>query len=45
MAGLIPTGSGCGRDTHTLLWVLVCFAIALCGGGPYFVGRAIGKEL
>jgi hypothetical protein len=28
MAGLVPTGSGCGRDTHTLLWVLVCFAIA-----------------
>jgi putative oxidoreductase len=30
---------------YTLLWGLVCFAIALRGGGPYSVDRAIGKEL
>ena len=30
---------------YTLLWGLVCFAIALRGGGPYSLDRAIGKEL
>jgi putative oxidoreductase len=30
---------------YTLLWGLVCFAIALRGGGPYSVDRKIGKEL
>src|SRR5678816_12411 len=30
---------------YVLLWGLVCFAIALRGGGPYSVDRAIGKEL
>ena len=30
---------------YTLLWGLVCFAIALRGGGPYSVDRVIGKEL
>jgi putative oxidoreductase len=30
---------------YTLLWGLVSFAIALRGGGPYSVDRAIGKEL
>jgi putative oxidoreductase len=30
---------------YTLLWGWVCFAIALRGGGPYSVDRAIGKEL
>jgi putative oxidoreductase len=30
---------------YTLLWGLVCFAIALRGGGPYSVDRKIGVEL
>jgi putative oxidoreductase len=30
---------------YTLLWGWVCFAIALRGGGPYSIDRAIGKEL
>jgi len=30
---------------YTLLWGLVCFAIALRGGGPYSVDRRIGLEL
>jgi putative oxidoreductase len=30
---------------YTLLWGWICFAIALRGGGPYSVDRAIGKEL
>ncbi|HEX2354440.1 MAG TPA: DoxX family protein [Xanthobacteraceae bacterium] len=30
---------------YTLLWGLVCFAIALRGGGPYSVDRRIGVEL
>jgi putative oxidoreductase len=30
---------------YTLLWGLLCFAIALRGGGPYSIDRAIGKEL
>jgi hypothetical protein len=30
---------------YTLLWGLVCFAIALRGGGPYSVDRRIGIEL
>ncbi len=29
----------------TLLWGLMCFAIALRGGGPYSLDRRIGKEL
>ena len=29
----------------TLLWGFMCFAIALRGGGPYSLDRAIGKEL
>jgi hypothetical protein len=28
-----------------LLIGMVCFAIAIRGGGPYSVDRAIGKEL
>jgi len=28
-----------------LLWGLVCFAIALRGGGPYSLDRKLGKEL
>jgi putative oxidoreductase len=30
---------------YTLLWGLVCFAIALRGGGPYSLDRKIGVEL
>ena len=30
---------------YTLLWGLVCFAIALRGGGPYSLDRKIGIEL
>ena len=30
---------------YVLLWGLVCFAIALRGGGEYSVDRAIGREL
>jgi putative oxidoreductase len=29
----------------TLLWGLVCFAIALRGGGPYSLDRRLGREL
>jgi putative oxidoreductase len=30
---------------YVLLWGLVCFAIALRGGGPYSFERKIGREL
>jgi putative oxidoreductase len=30
---------------YTLLWGLVCLAIALRGGGPYSLDRKIGREL
>ena len=30
---------------YVLLWGLVCFAIALRGGGPYSIDRKIGREL
>jgi putative oxidoreductase len=30
---------------YVLLWGLVCFAIALRGGGPYSLDRRIGREL
>ncbi|HEY7299331.1 MAG TPA: DoxX family protein [Xanthobacteraceae bacterium] len=30
---------------YTLLWGLICFAIALRGGGPYSLDRKLGKEL
>jgi putative oxidoreductase len=30
---------------YTLLWGLVCFAIALRGGGPYSIDRKLGIEL
>jgi putative oxidoreductase len=30
---------------YTLLWGLVCFAIALRGGGPYSLDRKIGVQL
>ena len=34
----------CGYE-YTLLWGLICFAIALRGGGPYSLDRRIGIEL
>jgi len=30
---------------YVLLWGLVCFAIALRGGGPYSIDRKIGRHL
>jgi putative oxidoreductase len=30
---------------YVLLWGLVCFAIALRGGGPYSIDRKLGREL
>ena len=30
---------------YTLMWALVMFAVALRGGGPYSIDRAIGREL
>jgi putative oxidoreductase len=30
---------------YVLLWGLICFAIALRGGGPYSLDRKLGKEL
>jgi putative oxidoreductase len=36
---------GWGRMEPTFLWGIVFFAIALRGGGPYSLDRAIGKEL
>jgi putative oxidoreductase len=36
---------GFGRMELFLLWGIVMFAIALRGGGPYSLDRAIGKEL
>ena len=30
---------------YTLMWGLVAFAIALRGGGPYSLDRALGREL
>jgi putative oxidoreductase len=30
---------------YTLMWGLLCFAIALRGGGPYSVDRKLGVEL
>jgi len=34
-----------GGYEYPLMWGLLVFAIALRGGGPYSVDRAIGKEL
>lgn len=36
---------GFGQMELFLLWGTVMFAIALRGGGPYSIDRAIGKEL
>ena len=43
----IPNGySWLGRGyEYVLMWGLVCFAIALRGGGPYSLDRRIGVEL
>ncbi len=30
---------------YVLLWGLVCFAVALRGGGPYSLDRKLGREL
>jgi putative oxidoreductase len=30
---------------YTLLWGLICFAIALRGGGPFSLDRKLGREL
>ena len=30
---------------YTLLWGLLCFAIALRGGGPYSLDRKLGRKL
>ncbi len=43
----LPKGyaAGGGGYEYVLLIGAVCFAIAIRGGGPYSVDRAIGKEL
>lgn len=43
----VPNGFGWLKRGYefTLLWGLICFAIALRGGGPYSLDRKIGKEL
>ena len=42
-------GNGCGwlhrGYEYVLMWGLVCFAIALRGGGPWSLDRRIGREL
>jgi putative oxidoreductase len=38
------TAPGGGYE-YPLMWGLIMFAVALRGGGPYSVDRAIGKEL
>jgi putative oxidoreductase len=30
---------------YTLMWGLICFAVALRGGGPYSLDRKLGREL
>ena len=30
---------------YVLVWGLVCFAVALRGGGPYSLDRKLGREL
>ena len=42
--GFMPP-QGWGRMEPTFLWGIIFFAIALRGGGPYSLDRAIGKEL
>ena len=41
---MLPRG-GFGHMEYTLMWGIVMFAIALRGGGPYSLDRAIGKEI
>ncbi len=36
---------GWGRMEETFIWGILLFAIALRGGGPYSLDRALGKEL
>jgi putative oxidoreductase len=42
---IVMMPQGWGRMEYTLLWGIIMFAIALRGGGPYSIDRAIGKEL
>ncbi|HEU5274219.1 MAG TPA: DoxX family protein [Xanthobacteraceae bacterium] len=43
----LPKGyaAGAGGFEYVLMIGVVCFAIAIAGGGPYSVDRAIGREL
>src|SRR6202142_2748884 len=38
-------GFSAGGYEYVLMWGIIMFAIALRGGGPYSLDRAIGKEL
>jgi putative oxidoreductase len=42
---IVMMPQGLGRMEYTLLWGIIMFAIALRGGGPYSLDRAIGREL
>jgi putative oxidoreductase len=41
---MLPRG-GFADMQYTLMWGIIMFAIALRGGGPYSLDRAIGKEI
>ncbi len=45
IAFVVQMPRGFARMEMFLLWGIVMFAIALRGGGPYSLDRAIGKEL
>lgn len=45
IAFVVQMPRGFGRMELFLIWGIVFFAIALRGGGPYSLDRAIGKEL
>lgn len=45
IAFMVMMPHGWSRMEYTLLWGIIFLAIALRGGGPYSVDRAIGKEL
>jgi putative oxidoreductase len=42
---IVMLPQGWGRMEYTLMWGIIMFAIALRGGGPYSLDRAIGREL
>jgi putative oxidoreductase len=42
---IVMMPNGWGKMEYTLMWGIIMFAIALRGGGPYSLDRAIGKEL